>query len=521
MAGSAGFFSSAAVLTAAVFLGKILGALYKIPLGNLLGSVGMAHFYAAYNVFNVLLLLSTAGLPVAISRLTSTANTLGQQAQVRRIFRTSLFLLAAIGLICGGAMCLFPHALADALHDPLAAAGIRLLSPSVACICLMSAIRGYTQGLGDMIPTAVSQIIESAAKLTVGLTACVALLKRGAAAETAAAGAIFGVTVGSVLGLIYLLAALHRHRLPRSADTPLSVPATAATILRVGLPITLGSAGMSLITLLDQSLTLYTLQHKLLYTAEAAVDLYGQYTLSLTLFALPCSFIYPITAALMPAIASARARRNTAAVRDLTRSALRLTLLFSLPMGIGLSVLSDPILRVLYPAAPAAAAAAAGHLRVLGIAAIFICLMSVSAGILQACQREYFPLFSLLCGGILKLVSNYLMVSQPQIHIGGASISTLFCYALIALMNLLALSRTVGDLRLLRLWWSPVAASAVMAMAARSLYGLLMPQLPLWLALLCAVFLSAAVYAVLILALGGITPGEITAAFRRPKSARM
>ena len=519
MAGSAGFLSSAAVLTAAVFLGKIIGALYKIPLGNLLGSAGMAHFYAAYNVFNVLLLLSTAGLPVAISRLTASANALGRRAQVKRIFRTALFVLTAIGLVCGGAMFLFPHALAGLLHDPLAAAGIRILAPSVACICVMSAIRGYTQGLGDMVPTAVSQIIESAAKLTVGLTACVVLLKRGAPAETAAAGAIFGVTVGAVLGLCYLLSALRRHTLPPALDTPLSTRTTAAMLLRVGLPITVGSAGMSLITLLDQSLTLYTLQHKLLYTAEAAVDLYGEYTLSLTLFALPCSFIYPVSAALMPAIAAARAGRNRAAVGELTQSALRLTMLLALPMGVGLSVLASPILRALYPAAPEAAAAAAVHLQVLGIAAVFIGLMAVSAGVLQACEREYAPLFSLLCGGLLKLVSNYLMVSRPDINIRGASVSTLFCYALIALLNLLMLRRTVGNLRLLRLWWAPVTATVVMAMAARSLCGLL-SGLPLWADLCLTISASAAVYAVLILALGGITLPELTAAFR-PKSARM
>ena len=520
MAGSASFFGSAAVLTTAVVLSKILGALYKIPLGNLLGAGGMAHFYAAYNIFNVLLLLSTAGFPAAVSRLTSTAAAMSRRNQVRRIFRTSLLLLTVVGLVFGGVMFLFPDVLAGLLHDPLAAPAIRLLAPSVACICVISAIRGHTQGLGNMVPTAVSQIIESTAKLAVGLTACVLLLKRNAAPELAAAGAISGVTAGAVLALLYLAFFTHRNALPYAADTPLSVRATAKSILRVGLPITAGSAGMSIITLLDQSLTLYTLQHKLLYSAEAAVNLYGEYTLSMTLFALPCSFIYPVSAALMPAVAAARARRDPAAVRELAENALRLTVLLSLPMGLGLSVLAEPILRALYPAAPEAAAAAE-HLQILGIAAVFICLMAITAGILQACERENFPLFSLLCGGTLKIVSNYLMVSRPEINIRGAAVSTLFCYALVALLNLLALRRTVGKLSLLRLWWPPVTASVVMAMAARSLYGLLAPRFFLWLTLPLSVLLSAAVYAVLILALGGINQSELSAVFRRPKTARL
>ena len=519
MVDSGRFFSIAAVLTAAVAFSKVLGALYKIPLGNLLGSSGMAHFYAAYNVFNVLLLLSTAGLPPAISRLTSTADAMSRYAQVRRIFHTALFLLTVIGILLGGIMFLFPRFFAGLLHDPLAAAGIRLLAPSVSCICVVSAIRGYTQGLGDMLPTAVSQVIESTAKLVVGLTLCVFLLKRGAAAETAAAGAISGVTVGAVLSLFYLLFSLRHYTLPPAADQPLSFRTTAKTIVRVGLPITAGSAGMSLITLLDQSMTLYTLQHKLLYSAAAAVELYGQYTLSLTLFALPCSFIYPISSALMPAIAAARARGCRKSVTELSENALRLTAILSLPMGLGLSTLAEPILCVLYPAAAEAAKAAAAHLQVLGLAAVFISIMAITSGILQACEREDFPLFSLLCGGVLKLVSNFLMVSRPEINVRGAAVSTLFCYALIALLNLLALRRTVGKLPLLRLWWTPVLSAVVMSMAARSLYQLLLPHFSPWLTLLLAVGLSAMVYTVLILALGGTTLSEFLDLFPR-KSAR-
>ncbi len=519
MAGSGRFWSSAAVLTAAVAFSKALGALYKIPLGNLLGSAGMAHFYAAYNVFNVLLLLSTAGLPPAISRLTASADAMSRYAQVRRIFRTSLVMLTAIGLVCSGVLFLFPRFFAQVLHDPLAAAGIRILAPSVVCVCVMSAIRGYTQGLGDLLPTAVSQIIESAAKLVVGLVVCIRLLHRGASPDLAAAGAISGVTVGAIGGLFYLLFSLRRHRLPLSGDTPLSFRTTAGIIIRVGLPITAGSAGMSLITLLDQSLTLYTLQHKLFYTAEAAVELYGQYTLSLTLFALPCSFIYPISAALMPAIAAARVKGRRSAVTALSENAMRLTAILSLPMGLGLSTLAEPILCAIYPAAAEAAKAAAAHLQILGLAAVLVSIMAITAGILQACEREKFPLFSLLCGGLLKLITNYLMVSRPEINVRGAAVSTLFCYALIALLNLLALRKTVGRLSLLRLWWTPILSAVVMSMAARSLYQLLLPHLSLWLTLLVDIFLSAAVYAVLILALGGTTISEFLDLFPR-KSAR-
>ena len=311
------FLSGAAILAGAVAVTKVLGALYKIPLGNLLDSQGMAHFYAAYNVYNLLLMLSTAGLPLAASRLVAQAEALGRHSQARRVFRCALALLGVVGLVFSALMFLLPQTMAGALHDPMAAAAIRVLAPSVLCVCLTSAIRGYTQGLGNMTPTAVSQIIESACKLAVGLGLCAFLLRRGAAPETGAAGAIAGVTCGTALGLLFLLWALRR--CPRESGGPLEpVGDTLGQLLRIGVPITVAGGAMSLMTLLDQSLVLGTLQARLGLSAEAAAELYGQYTFGMTLFVLPPSFIYPLTVSLIPAISQARTRHDDAAAARLT-----------------------------------------------------------------------------------------------------------------------------------------------------------------------------------------------------------
>lgn len=162
-----GFLGGAALLTAAVAVSKLLGALYKIPLGNLLGSRGMGCFQAAYNVYGVLLTLSTAGLPLAMSRLI--AQSRGRPRRQRRIFHVALALFLALGLVGSGVMLTFPRQLAGLLHNELAAPSIRVLAPALLAVCLLSAIRGYTQGQGQMLPTAVSQVVESAGKLVVGL----------------------------------------------------------------------------------------------------------------------------------------------------------------------------------------------------------------------------------------------------------------------------------------------------------------------------------------------------------------
>ena len=491
------FISGAAVLAFAVAVTKVLGALYKIPLGNLLDKEGMAHFYAAYNIYNLLLVLSTAGLPLALSRLVSRAAAQGRRNAQRRIFRAALALLAVIGAVCSAVMCLFPQVLSGLLHDSLAAPAIRILGPAVLFVCLTSAIRGYTQGLGDMTPTAVSQMTESAGKLVIGLAMCLLLLHRGAA--------------GSLLSLTVLAVFLLRRRERIAAsDRPPARREILRELLTAGIPITLGAAGMSLITLLDQALVMSTLQNTLGYTEAAASALYGEYTFGMTLFVLPPSFIYPVTVSLVPDIADALARGDRAAAGRSTAAALKLTTLVALPAGAGLSVLAGPILHLLYPAVPDTAEAAAYHLTFLGLACIFVCLMVATNGVLQAYGKEYIPVFTLLCGGVLKIVTNYLMVGDPATNVRGAPVSTLYCYALIVVLNLIAIARCVPERpAYLRLFAKPLLITAVMALAARSSYGVLVRCLPERWAVLPAILIAAVVYGVLALALGAVTRADV------------
>ena len=505
------FISGAAVLALAVAVTKVLGALYKIPLGNLLDKEGMAHFYAAYNIYNLLLVLSTAGLPLALSRLVSRAAAQGRRNAQRRIFRTALALLAVIGLVCSAVMCLFPQVLSGLLHDSLAAPAIRVLGPAVLFVCLTSAIRGYTQGLGDMTPTAVSQMTESAGKLVIGLALCLVLLHRGADSSLCAAGAIAGVTAGSLLSLTVLTVFLLRRRDRAAVDVPPARSAVLRELLTAGIPITLGAAGMSLITLLDQALVMSTLQNTLGYTEAAATALYGEYTFGMTLFALPPSFIYPVTVSLVPDISAALARGDRPAAGRSAAAALKLTTLIALPTGAGLSVLAGPILRLLYPAVPDTAAAAAYHLTILGIACIFVCLMVATNGVLQAYGKEYIPVVTLLCGGILKIITNYLMVGNPDMGIRGAPVGTLYSYALIVVLNMIAVHRcTRGQVDFFRCLWRPALCTAMMALAARSAFTLLGRYVSQNLAVAAAIAAAAAVYAVMALALGAVTADDLS-----------
>ena len=261
------FFGGAAILAAGILIVKLIGMFYKIPLINIIGEQGTADFNNAYNIYAVLLTISTAGLPVAVSKLVSEANALNRRSQVRRTFRVALLLFLILGTASFLVMYFRADWLAGLMNDTKAAAGIRALAPAVICVGCLAAFRGYTQGHSNMTPTSVSQIIEALCKLVIGLGLAWWLVKAGRPAEVAAAGAITGVTVGTIVALVYMVLSflLSRSREPRLAgDVPDSAGSILGNILRIAIPITLSSSMVGIVTVIDSSLVQGQLQRVLL-----------------------------------------------------------------------------------------------------------------------------------------------------------------------------------------------------------------------------------------------------------------
>lgn len=205
------YLHGAAMMTAGVVVIKILGAIYKIPLGNILGDEGYGYFSVAYNIYYVFLNMATAGMPVALSRMISEADTLGRPVQARKIFRVAWLTFAIFGLLLGLVMFLFPTELAGMLNNVRAAQSIWALSPALVLVYLTSTYRGYAQGMSNMKPTTVSQILEVVGKVAVGLVLAWSFTRAGKSLPVASAGAIFGVTAGGAFALIYVAIYYHRH----------------------------------------------------------------------------------------------------------------------------------------------------------------------------------------------------------------------------------------------------------------------------------------------------------------------
>ena len=608
------FFGGAAILAAGILVVKLIGMFYKIPLLNIIGEQGSADFGNAYNIYSVLLTISTAGLPVAVSKLVSEANALGRRNQVRRTFQLALALFLILGVLSFFVMFFGSERLAAMMNDSMAAPGIRALAPAVICVGCLSAFRGYAQGHGNMTPTAVSQIIEALCKLTVGLGLAFWLVNHGADASHAAAGAITGVTVGTIVALAYMLMnfLITRSQEPQLADDRPDEPSTILKhLLMIAVPITISSSMVGIVTVIDTSLVQGQLQRALLenqdtwnlygnfvdftslkealsawqaalpdgsavsmslldqYAAQAEAlrdqqsaltdlqsaslelhaalenisrTLYGNYSGALNIYNLPTSLMAAVTAAVIPAVSGALARRDRRGAGRITGSALRISALAACPMAVGLFVLGEPIMALIFPNLNPQLAGPL--LSTLGLATLFVCMMLVCNSILQAHGFVSLPVIIMVAGGVVKIITNYNVVIQPTIGIYGAPMGNILCFALCMILDLVVIARVIPRRpKYVQVFAKPLAASALMGLGAWAVHGLL-SKLFLAAGILCqadtvthevlglsrtgnaiatlaAILIAVIVYSVLVIALRAITKDDLMLMPKGEKIARI
>ena len=465
------YLHGAAILTLGVIIMKILGFLYKMPVANIIGPDGYSMFMQTYNVF---LTLSTAGLPIALARMISEANAEDRPMQARRIFHVAWWTFFVIGLFFSLIMLLFPDFIAHRiLHNPPAAMSIRTMAPSVLLVCLVSAYRGYCQGYGNMIPTTVGQVLEVLVKVVVGLALAWVVIHAAHGKPMGSAAAIFGVTAGSAAALLYMWLYKRRHygcAVLENPDVPDHDWKIFSRFLRIGIPIALGSSVLAILNLVDSGLTMDRLQSAAGFELDAANVLNGVYGEAQTIFNLPAAIITPLTISVVPAITAASVRGENDLATKISEDSMRIAAVLAMPMGVGLAVLSEPIMRVIYhdnhPAGPTL-------LAVMGVAAFFVCMVLMENAILQANGREMLPMITMIVGGVIKVALNYFLVAQPRINIYGAPVGTLASYMVMAVMNFVFMCFVLDkNPKLRHILIKPFLCSAVMGGCAWGLYGL-------------------------------------------------
>jgi stage V sporulation protein B len=512
MAKKQSFFHGAIILSAAVAIVKLIGALFKIPLGNLLDGSGMGHFNVAYSVYNVLLVISTAGLPVAVSKMVAERRAKGKVGEINKITRVAMFIFFSIGIAGSLIMFIFAQQFANLMESPNSVHTIRAIAPAGFFVAVMSVFRGYYQGMSNMYPTAVSQVIEALCKLILGYSLAYMLIKNGYTQEIAAAGAIIGVMAGTLLGAGFLLLrkAFDKNPPEGSVTASRSSKELARELLAIAIPITIGSGVLALTNFIDTALVMRKLQSSAGFTEAEAIWMYGAYGLAHILFNFPSSFIVPFSVSVVPAISAAIVRNEQKSASRTIESAMRLTSMLALPAAAGLSVLSGPILNLLFSNRPDEAAVATIPLTILAIAVFFNCVVMLSNSVLQSLGKVRIPVYTMLAGAVVKIFANWNLVGIPEININGAPVGTCLCYLTIMVLNLIVISRILKPApNILRMFGRPLAASVVMAGCAWACNGLFSRIMSNNAAVLLAICAAVGVYLILVILLRVVTREDI------------
>ncbi|WP_130808090.1 putative polysaccharide biosynthesis protein [Senegalia massiliensis] len=508
------FLKGAAILSIAGFLVKILGAVYRIPLANMIGDTGMGYYQAAYPIYTLMFALSTAGIPVAIAKLVSEKNSIGDYRGAQRIFRISFIGLLIGGILTSSFVFLGAKTIADKIGNSNAYYALIALAPALLFTPIMSAFRGYFQGRQDMTPTALSQVIEQLARVGMGLLLVALILRFDKGLPMAAGGASFGASAGALLGSITIIyiylkrknkirREIRRSERFKKQDTSQIIK----SILVIAIPITIGASVVPLFGTIDVAIVMRRLQD-IGYTEKEASGLYGQLTgMAQTLINFPQVFSVAIGSSLVPAISTAFARRKFSEVKKTASSGIRVTLLIGLPAAMGLFILAEPIIKLLYFSNPIEVQESAGSiLRVLSFSVIFLTLVQSLTAILQGMGKAFIPVRNLIIGALAKVVIVYVLTGIPGVGVKGAAVSTITAYMIASFLNLRAVKKYARiRFNLIDLFFKPILSVAIMTLIVSLSYNLLDGFIGSRLATLTAIGLGGISYGFALLLTSTIT----------------
>ena len=552
------FLQGALILSVAAIIVKVIGAIYKIPLMNIIGGEGFGYYNTAYTIFTPLYTIATAGIPVAVARMVSECVTLGRYRDVRRIFQLSMTCFLVTGTAGSLIMLFGSKFLAGTVcGNPGAFLPVIILSPAVFFLCMTSAYRGYYQGLRNMYPTAVSQVVEAVIKVVIGLALTVLVTTLGfseaaksgkflgidlgisaeglsetsALAPVAASAAIAGVMISTMVGMIYLM--VHYHfkgdgiTQPELYDAPeaTSKKKLLKTLVTISVPVCLATLSTNITNLID----LVSLMNRMEYAIRLdhftvlemyegllpeGLDLegipnylYGVYSgMPVTLFNLVPTIAMTFGTAALPNVAAAWTSHNRHRIKNSIDTVLRLTTLIAVPAGIGLSVMANEVLSLLYPLRMTEVEIASPLLRVMGITVIFVCTCASCHSILQGIGKERLPLIFMLIGAAIKLGVNYIFVAVPSLNIQAAPYGSLICYVIIMIVDIIAINRHAQiKINLYSTFILPIGCGVLCGIGAKVSYYLFDILFSERLATVLGIGVAVAIYGISILLTKGIT----------------
>jgi len=549
------FLHGSLILLIATFLAKIIGAVYRIPLTNLLGSRGMGFYSTAYDLYVPMYSIAMAGLPIAISRIVAEQSAKERYKDVYKTLKAAqtiflitggtgfaLMILLAFLLTGNTTITLFGHSFALHVFNKGALPGILAIAPSLLFCCIMSAYRGYFEGLSNMKPTGISEVLEALGKLVFGYTLASVILASTNNYSYAAAGALVGISIGEAMSTFYLFLRFRLtrwkdipHSLLDASPEPLALKKQMSGIIIVAVPIVLGSLVNNVTSLIDVVMVQKQLgnaiskapqyflnTYKDLISHEISEDatfnaisdlpnsLYGCHRgFAFSIYNLIPVLTSTLGVSAIPVLATAWFKKDGVEVKQNIETMIRTVAVIAMPCGAGIFALSFGILSLLYTNA-SAIAIAAPNLRILGVCAIFAGINAPIINMLQAIGKERVPLKNIAIGAVLKIAVNYILVGVPSINIVGVPIGTTVCYAYICISNFIALIKYSGvKLNLYSIIIKPLMAGAVCGLSAWVCYTVTNHILGISLSTALSIVFAGIIYLVMVSLLCIIEPNDI------------
>ena len=508
------FVLGAAVLAAAGLICKVIGVLIRVWAYAVIGEEGMVYYEAVFPFYSWLLIISSSGVPTAISRMVARSTTLGDWANARRILKKSVLLLGSVGLVTTALMYFGAPWFAEHFigKDSSYVIAFRALSPALFFVSVMCAYRGYLQGMQHMNGTALSQLCEQVVKAGAGLFLASRWIRKGPV--YGAAGILIGIVISEILALGVVVLFRYKNRrqyFPLGAsETPQDTSPVVSTLLSIAVPITLGASVIPITSMLDVRM-IFSRMSGYMTEAEVNRSYVALSTNVRSLINLPASFTQALSMSLVPAISAAQAKQDKPGMHSAAGLGLKLSMAIGMPCAAGLFVLGGPVIAMLFRSITAESLAIAERImKVASLTVIFISLVQTMTGELQGIGKHRLPVYCLLAGGISKVVLNYFLLALPSVNILGASYSNIACYGVAGVLDLLLFMKYSGYRPEIKdVFVKPLACSLIMGAAAAGAYKLFTHLRPGTVATVAAVLVGIAVYGVLVIVCRLFTPEEL------------
>lgn len=482
------FIVQGTILAAASIIVRIIGLLYRIPLTNILGDEGMGYYSFAFEPYSVMLLLSYYGLPTAVSKLVAARNGEGKYKNSYRVFQSAMLLAVIIGILTGSFTFFGADFIAGTLNNqPMSALALKLLGPTLFVLSIMGILRGYFQGMGTMIPTAISQIIEQIVNAVVSIVAALYLFEYGSMVDSVlatdsyaeaygAAGGTLGTLMGAIAGLLFLFLVFFaykkllrkqirrdRTRIKESYyDLSILLVATAA-------PIILSSVIFNIGTTLDGAIFSKMLSTKEGYSSGDIASLWGIFTNKYKVITtLPIAISTALSVAIVPNFSGTMATGNMGKLVTKVNYAIRFGMLVAIPSAIGLSVLAEPVISLLFTEY---SIVDINLLRYGSLSVVAYSLSTITNAILQGINQMRLPFTHATISLIAHLILLVLLIGVFNTGIYGVTAAYIMFAVFICILNALAIRKHLSyKQEIVRTFLLPTLSSAIMGVSVYASY---------------------------------------------------